>query len=148
MTDPSVIINRDFFDTNILVYMYDCQDPIKQDKALKTVTEAIENRTGVVSAQVLGEFFNTVTRRIPNPISIEASEDAINLFAHMTVVALDLALVQQAVHACRRYQISYWDALIVAAAERAGCSRIISEDLNAGQSYYGIVVVNSFDSEL
>ena len=94
MTGPSVIINRDFFDTNILVYMYDRHDPMKQDRAFSTVIEAIENRTGVVSAQILGEFFNTVTRRIPNPISVEVAEDAINLFAHLRVVELDLALVQ------------------------------------------------------
>ncbi len=144
MTGQSATISRDFFDTNILVYMYDDRDPQKQDRAFNTVTEAIDNHTGAVSAQVLGEFFNTVTRRIPNSLSVEAAEEAISLFAQMTVVALDLELVKQAVSISGRYQVSYWDALIIAAAERAGCGRIISEDLNPGQSYHGVVVVNPF----
>lgn len=146
MTGQSATTSRDFFDTNILVYMYDDRDPQKQDKAFDTVTVAIDNHTGAVSAQVLGEFFNTVTRRIPNSLSVEAAEDAISLFARMRVVSLDLALVRRAVATSGRYQISYWDALIVAAAERAGCGRIISEDLNPGQSYHGVVVANPFVS--
>ena len=144
MTGQSDTTSRDFFDTNILVYMYDDRDPQKQDRAFNTVTEAVDNNTGVVSAQVLGEFFNTVTRRIPNSISVGEAQDAISMFAQMTVVALDLELVRRAVETCGLYQVSYWDALIIAAAERAGCGRIISEDLNAGQSYHGVVVVNPF----
>ena len=144
MTDPSATVNRDFFDTNILVYMYDRRDPVKQARAFEVTVEAIANGSGVISAQVLGEFFNTVTRRIPNPISIEAAEDAISIFATMQVVPLDIALVRRAVATCARYQVSYWDALIIAAAERAGCARIISEDLNPGQLYHGIIVVSPF----
>ena len=145
MTDPSATVNRDFFDTNILVYMYDRRDPAKQARAFKVTGEAITNGSGVISVQVLGEFFNTVTGRIPNPMSIEAAEDAISIFATMPVVALDLVLVRRAVATCNRYQVSYWDALIIAAAERAGCARIISEDLNPGQLYHGIAVVSPFD---
>ena len=144
MTGPRATISSDFFDTNILVYMYDRHDPAKQARAFEAASEAIVYRTGVVSAQVLGEFFTTVTRRIPNPISVEAAEEAISLFARMLVVELDLALVQRAIVTSSRYQISYWDGLIVAAAERAGCARIISEDLNAGQIYHGIEVVSPF----
>ena len=144
MTGPSATTSRDFLDTNILVYMYDRRDPEKQARAFEVTGNAIANGTGVVSAQVLGEFFNTVTRRVPNPISAEVAEDAISLFARMLVVELDLALVRRAVATCRRYQISYWDGLIIAAAERAGCDRIISEDLNDGQVYHGIVVENPF----
>lgn len=145
MTGPSATTSRDFLDTNILVYMYDQRDPGKQARAFEVTGNAIANGTGVVSAQVLGEFFNTVTMRIPNPISVEVAEDAISLFAKMPVVELDLALVRRAVTTCRRYQISYWDSLIIVAAERAGCARIISEDLNDGQVYHGIVVESPFD---
>lgn len=144
MTGQSDTISRDFFDTNILVYMYDRRDLTKYERARRVVGEAVDNNTGVVSAQVLGEFFNTVTRRIPNPISVGEAQDAISMFAQMSVVALDLELVRRAVETCGQYQVSYWDALIIAAAERAGCARIISEDLNAGQSYHGVVVVNPF----
>ena len=144
MTGQSDTTSRDFFDTNILVYAYDQRDPVKRRLALDIFANAVARDAVVVSAQVLGEFFNTATRRILNPISVEEAENVISLFSDFTVVELDLALVQQAVATCRRYQISYWDALIVAAAERAGCGRIISEDLNPGQSYHGVVVVNPF----
>ena len=146
MTGPTVTTtgNRDFFDANILIYAYDRRDPVKQARAFDLVSEAIAEGTGVLSAQVLGEFFNTVTWKITNRIPVEVAEEAVDLFATLPVVALDLGIVQRAITTSRRYQISYWDGLIVAAAERAGCTRLVSEDLNAGQSYNGVTVVNPF----
>ena len=98
------------------------------------------NDTGALSAQVLGEFFNTVTRRLPNRLSVEEAMQVIEQVSALPVVEL----VQLAVSTCQRYQISHWDSLIIAAAERAGCGRILSEDLNAGQEYNGVVAVNPF----
>ena len=146
MTAPitTTMTNRDFFDANVLVYVYDPRDPLKQQRALYLLTAALANDTGILSAQVLAEFFNAITRKLPAPLSIEEAGQAIARFALMPVVPLDLALVQRAVSLCQRYQISYWDAQIVAAAAGAGCARIISEDLNPGQSYDGVVVVNPF----
>ncbi len=148
MTGQSDTISRDFFDTNILVYGSDDSEPEKQALARDLVNDAVENGSGVLSAQVLGELFNSVTRRIPQPLSIDEAELLIEKYSVMTVVALDLALVQRAVSISGRYRVSYWDALIIAAAERAGCARIISEDLNAGQLYHGVVVVNPFVGDL
>jgi predicted nucleic acid-binding protein len=145
MIDPSASTSRDFFDSNILVYAYDDRDHAKRVRARDLLAGAMESETGAVSAQVLGEFFNTVTRRIPDALSDQEAEGVIAQVAILPVVELDLSLVQRAIGTCRRYQISYWDALIVAAAERAGCSRIISEDLNPGQLYNGIPVVNPFE---
>lgn len=136
--------NRDFFDANILVYAYDPRDRRKQRIAQRLLTEAKSNDTGALSAQVLGEFFNVATRRLPIRLSIEEAAQAIEEVSTLPVVPLDLSLVRRAVETCGRYQISYWDALIVAAAEHAGCARIITEDLNAGQEYNGVVVVNPF----
>ena len=144
MTGPSATTGRDFFDTNILVYAHDPRDPVKQARAVDLVADAMEGGTIVTSVQVLGEFFNTVTRRIPNPLSNEEAEEIVNLFSTLPVMGLDMALVQRAITTCRRYQVSYWDALIIAAAERAGCSGIISEDLNVGQTYHGVTVSNPF----
>ena len=144
MTDPSAYTSRNFLDTNVLVYGYDRRDPAKMARALDLLSDAIESGTGVVSAQVLSEFFNVVTRRLPNPLSFEVAGTIVGEIAAMPVVEIDAALVQRAIGVCRRYRISYWDALIVAAAERARCSRILSEDLNPGQSYDGVVVVNPF----
>ena len=138
------IAETTFIDTNVLVYRYDSRDPVKQFRAQELVKSGIENQTAVVSAQVLGEFFTTVTRKIQIPLSTEEAQAAVDLISTLKVVALDLALVRRAISTQIRYGISYWDALIVAAAESAGCTRILSEDLNHGQAYNGVVVVNPF----
>ncbi|MDE0486713.1 MAG: PIN domain-containing protein [Nitrospira sp.] len=136
--------DREFFDTNILIYASDRSAPEKQSQARRLLKHAIENETGVVSAQVLSEFFMVVTRRIQEPLPIEEAEQVIEQLAILSVVDIDVALVRQAIGTCRRYQISYWDALIIAAAGRAGCTRILSEDLNPGQTYHNVAVVNPF----
>lgn len=136
--------DREFFDTNILIYASDRSEPEKQSQARRLLKTAIENETGVISAQVLSEFLTVVTRRIQHPLSLEEAEDVIEQLAILPVVALDVTLVRQAIGTCRQYHISYWDSLIIAAAERVGCTRILSEDLNPGQSYHGIAVVNPF----
>ena len=135
---------RSFMDTNVLVYAYDRRDVSKRSQAQELLTTGIEDETAVISVQVLGEFFTVVTQRIQNPLSTEEAQEAVNLISVLPVMELDLALVRRAISTHLRYQISYWDALIVAAAESAGCAQIFSEDLNPGQSYHGIVVVNPF----
>ena len=136
--------DRDFLDSNILLYAYDRDQPQKQALAQTLLISGIENETSVVSAQVLSEFFTVATRRIPAPLSVDQAEEIINLVGSLPVVELDFLLVRRAISTHRQYRISYWDSLIVAAAERARCSRIISEDMNTGQSYHGIVAVNPF----
>ena len=140
----AIMANRDFFETDILIYAADRSEPEKQLQARRLLKNAIENETGVVSVQVLGEFFYVVTRRIPNPLSVEEAEEVINRVVVLPVVELDWGLVQRAIDTHKQYGITYWDSLIVAAAERAGCTRIVSEDLNSGQSYHGMVVVDPF----
>lgn len=136
--------DRVFIDTNVLVYSYDSRDPEKQSRAQELLAGGIENETAVISAQVLGEFFNVVTRRIPNPLSVEEAEGVIDLVSILPVVGIDISLVRRAIATHRRYGIAYWDSLIIAAAERAACTHVLSEDLNSGQSYHGITVVNPF----
>ena len=122
----------------------DRSEPETQSQARRLLRNVIENETGAVSVQVLGEFFSVATRRIPNPLSVEVAEAVIHRVAVLPVVELDWTLVQRAIDTHKRYGITYWDSLIVAAAEKAGCTRIFSEDLNSGQSYHGIVVVDLF----
>ena len=136
--------DREFIDTNVLVYAYDQHDLAKHTQAQQILLSGIENESIVLSVQVLGEFFNVVTRRIPNPLSAEEAEAVVDLICILPVVEVDSALVRRAIATHRQYGITYWDSLIVAAAERAGCSQILSEDLNAGQAYHGMTVVNPF----
>ena len=136
--------DRSFIDTNVLVYSYDSNDPEKQSRAQQVLASGIENETAVISTQVLGEFFNAVTRRIPNPLSVEEAEEVISLFTILPVIGIDVSMVRRAISTHRRYGIDYWDSLIIAAAERAGCTHVLSEDLNSGQPYHGVTVMNPF----
>lgn len=135
---------RFFIDSNILIYAYNRAEPQKQSVATDLVASFLQNENAVVSVQVLGEFFSVVTRRIPNPLSVEEATAVIDLISSLRVLDIDSAMVRRAIATHSRYGTTYWDSLIIAAAERAGCTHILSEDMNPGQSYHGIVAVNPF----
>lgn len=136
--------DKTFIDTNILVYAYDTDEPVKQARAREILKQGIEDETAILSVQVIGEFFTVVTRRIPNPLSVEEAEEVLNLLSILPIIDLDFRMVRHAIEIHRQHAISYWDALIVAAAHRAECAQILTEDLNAGQSYVGVAIVNPF----
>jgi predicted nucleic acid-binding protein len=133
----------DFLDTNILVYAYDVTDPAKQGVARELVRKAVAGGL-VISTQVLGEFAATLLHKlIPAP----SSDDILALLdtlAPIRLITPDHDMIRRAVEAKAAYGIHFYDGTIVAAAERAGCERIWSEDLNAGQKYFGVAVANPF----
>jgi predicted nucleic acid-binding protein len=133
-----------FFDTNIIVYAYDNHFPDKQQQAQEIIISAVKNGNGVLSTQVLGEFFTVITRKIKMPISVRNARDIIQYMGSMPVQEIDLLIVKRAIDTLEQYKISYWDSLIIAAAERARCKCILSEDFNAGQKYHGIEITNPF----
>ncbi len=135
---------RRFLDTNVLVYAYDKDALGKQEVARTLLRKALVDDNAVVSSQVLSEFFFAVTRRIPVPLTIDAAQQAIAALQGLPVVAVDGVMVDRAIDTHRQYQISYWDGLIIAAAERAECMTLLSEDLSAGQAYHGLRVENPF----
>jgi predicted nucleic acid-binding protein len=139
--------DRVFFDTNILVYAYDQHDPKKQTKAQELLTDGIKQERLFLSVQVLGEFFNVVTRHIPQPMSPGEAKEIINTLSILPVQDIDMTMVKRAIDTHEMYQISYWDSLIVSAAERSGCRIILSEDLSDGQTYHNILVNNPFKDE-
>lgn len=137
----------DFLDTNILVYAYDTSDRRKQRIARELLRKAV-TRTGelVISSQVLGEFASTLLHKAsPNvrPSRLLAVLDALS---PISLVELDGETVRRAVEATKAYGIHFYDGMIVAAAESAGCVRIWSEDLNPGQKYFDVSVENPFRS--
>ena len=135
---------RQFLDTNVAVYAYDAAEPEKQAVAQRLLRQGILEENSVISVQVLGEFFHAVTRRIRRPMTVAEASSTVNSIKVLPVVEIDAQLVERAIETLRRYGISYWDALIVAAAERSDCGKLLSEDLNSDQRYHGIVVVNPF----
>ena len=135
MTEPVVI------DTNIWVCAVDTADPTKRQRALEAVAP-VPGRDIVVSTQVLAEFYAVVTRKLALPVPIDDTEAMVRQLLALPVVAIDASLVASAVTGSREWQISIWDALIVRAAEIAGCRRVLSEDLADGRTYGSVVVEN------
>ena len=133
----------DFLDTNVLVYAYDASSPAKQRVAQGLVRRALAGEI-VTSTQVLAEFAATLLHKISpaaRPADLSAILDAL---APVKAIPPDGDTVRRAVEAHSQYGVHFYDGMILAAAERGACGRILSEDLGAGQSYFGIVVENPF----
>lgn len=138
--------DRTFVDTNILLYSRDASEPEKQSIAAARLADLWEARQGRVSAQVLSEYFVNVTRKLKPGLPVDEAWDDIEALAAWEPVAIGMPLLTRAFAVQRRYHLSWWDSMIVAAAEFAGCERILSEDLSHGASYFGIEVENPFVS--
>ena len=134
-----------FFDTNILVYAEDHDEPEKRAIALKLLAEHIAADDFVVSAQVLNEFYVTV-RRLKRPLDAARALRALEQLTTFPVVPVTADLVVAAAVASETYQLSHWDALILETARAAGCTVVLSEDLNDEQDYGGVCVENPFKS--
>jgi len=133
---------RSFFDSNVLLYTDDADAPVKRRVALDLLARHRRDGTGVLSLQVLQEYFNAATRKLGVPAEIARRKVA--LFAAHHVVVLDADDVLGAIGLHRLRKISFWDALIVRAASQGGCSVIYSEDLGAGTSFDRARVVDPF----
>ena len=133
---------RVFFDTNVLVYSHDISTPDKCTRAKSLMNEAFIKNIGVVSGQVLGETFVTLTRKIGVPL--DDALDEIRRLSRFHVVDISSSLVLRAIEIQEICQLSYWDSLIIAAAEFASCDTVWSEDLNDGQRYGSVMVRNPF----
>jgi predicted nucleic acid-binding protein len=135
--------DRVFVDSNVWVYAVDADEPAKQARA-RAVLDPTTSDTLVTSAQVLGEFYVTVTRKLARPVADDIAARMVDRMAQLPIVAIDADGVQAAITGSRSWQLSYWDALIVVAAQSAGCSRLLSEDLADGTTYGSVRVENPF----
>lgn len=131
-----------FFDTNVLVYA--AVGTGRDERKRKRALELIESTDFGTSAQVLQEFYVTVVKKASRPLSPAQALKWIEQWTAFPCQAIDHQLVRIAVEHCARYSISYWDAAIVAAAEALGAHTVYSEDLDDGQHYGRIRVVNPF----
>jgi predicted nucleic acid-binding protein len=133
----------DFLDSNILVYAYDFSAPRKQLIARDLVKSALAGLS-IISIQVLAEFSATLLHKGSPRVPPQAVNSILDVLGPIKLVAPDGETVRRAVEAHATYGIHFYDGLIVASAERAGCERIWSEDLNPGQEYFGVRVQNPF----
>lgn len=135
--------DRFFVDTNVWVYAVDKSDIAKQNKAQQVLMPTAETDL-VISAQVLGEFFSVITRKFARQAPIAEARALVAQMSRLPVVPIDARLVEAAIAASQDWQLSYWDALIIAAAETSGCERVLSEDMSDGAVYGSIHVENPF----
>ncbi len=139
-------MSKIFIDTNILTYTVDKQDHTKHKTARKTLKFIIDEHAPVISTQVINEFYVVaVTKMKANPTIVK---NIVHNFNNIEIINNDLELIEQAIDISILTQISYWDALIIAAAEKANCKYIVSEDFNGGQNYRGVIALNPFKSSL
>jgi predicted nucleic acid-binding protein len=138
---------RFFLDTNIFVYTFDSTAPAKATRAIALVKRAIETRTGVVSYQVVQEFFNVALRKFENPMTAaEADQYLAATFRPLLAVHSSPALFSEALRLASKFQLAWFDSLIVAAAIEAECDALYSEDLQHGQRLESVTVTNPFST--
>ena len=133
---------RSFFDTNILVYTDDKASPAKQRIALDLVAQHRRAGTGVVSLQVLQEYFVTITRKLH--VDAKIARRKVELLAEFDVVAPEVADILAAIDLHRLHQINFWDALVLRSAKEAGCGVLLSEDMQAAREIEGVRIVDPF----
>jgi predicted nucleic acid-binding protein len=122
-----------FLDTNLFIYSYDDRDPIKRSMARELIRTVTFDRTGVVSYQVVQEFFHVLLVKAVGKV-----------FRPLLAVHSSVALFGDAIHLQKRNRLSWYDSLIVAAAQQSGCAILYTEDLQHGQRFGDLEVVNPF----
>jgi len=133
---------RSFFDTNVLIYTDDKAFPAKQRRALELLAEHRRERNGVVSLQVLQEYFVAATRKLHLEAGIARRK--VEIFAEFALATPGLADILAAIDLHRLHGFSFWDGLIVRAAKQSGCSVLFSEDMQDTREIDGVRIVNPF----
>ena len=131
-----------FIDTNILVYVADIRDPQKQGIAEDIVAAALDSDGFLISEQVLNEFSSIAMSKLK--ISKDAIKEYLKFFRDLATVTFPSHVAERGLDIAERYQLQFYDSLLLATAEANGCTEFISEDLNDGQVYCGMKVVNPF----
>jgi len=131
-----------FLDSNVLIYTDDHDAPEKQAIALSLVEAGQANRDAFVSTQVLEEYFSATTKKLKVPAEIARGK--IELFAQLHVVLISVEDVLAAIDLHRLHRMSFWDALLVQTARRAGCATLLTEDLQDGRRFDGVLIRNPF----
>jgi predicted nucleic acid-binding protein len=133
-----------FVDTNVLAYAYDRSEAGKQPVAQAQLGMLWRNRTGVLSTQVLQELYVVATRKLTAPMHRTTARRIVALYAEWPVVQADVPLILAASELEQRHTLSFWDALIVESARRAGATRLLTEDLQHGRVVSGVTIENPF----
>ena len=136
--------DRVFVDTNVLVYNRDATEALKQQKASAWLDYLWRSGTGRISFQVLEEFYSAVTTKLKKRLSIQEARGEVEDLLAWVPLPVDKEVIKEAWIVQDRHHLSWWDSLIVAAARLLGCRYLLSEDLQHGQDFQGVRVVNPF----
>jgi predicted nucleic acid-binding protein len=137
--------DRFFLDTNVFAYSFDTGEPSKVRRARQLILQAISTRKGIISYQVIQEFFNVAMRKFaPRMTAAEAEQYLHSVFRPLLAVQSSQTLFSQALRLEERYHLSWYDSLIVAAAMEGQCSTLFSEDLQHGQRFGDLQIKNPF----
>jgi predicted nucleic acid-binding protein len=135
---------RRFFDTNVLVCLFDASASRKKARAQELLKEAVGEGLALLSTQVLQEFFVAVTRKLSAPLTHEQAERAVRDLAKLPTAQIDTEMILKAIETMRRYGLSFWDSLIIQAALHGGATILYTEDLQHGQVIETLAVENPF----
>ena len=135
-------MSRSFIDTNVFLYAFLNQDVAKKSVAARILVEAVKTANGYVSLQVVNEFCNVMVKKSGK--SLSEILEATKLFGRFHMVEGALRLTQRALEIKHLYDVQFYDSLMLAFAESAGCDEVLTEDLNDGQMYGSVKAVNPF----
>lgn len=133
-----------FVDTNVLVYAHDTSETRRQPIARALLDELWTSRTGLLSTQILQEFYVVATRKFHPPMSRRAAREIVALYAIWPIVQIDVTLILTASELEERHKLSFWDALVVEAARVGGAARLVTEDLQDGRLIGGVRIEDPF----
>ena len=133
---------RSFIDTNILIYAEATDHPTKQKQALALLKQHYETSCGVISTQVLQEYCNVALKKLKLPAQYIQAQ--LNFFEQFEVIQVTPNLIRAGLELQQTRSIAFYDAIVLASAQTAGCSQLFSEDLNAGELVNGVKIVNPF----
>lgn len=133
-----------FVDTNVLIYAHDLEAGPKRTVAAGILQELWTTRLGILSTQVLQEFYVNVTRKIPSPLPPATAREIVRSYCAWPVEVVESEMILRASEIEERHQLSFWDALIVTAALTGHAAKILSENLQPGQTIEGVLIENPF----
>lgn len=136
---------RFFLDTNVFIYSFDLSSAAKAERSTRLIRQAVATRKGIVSYQVVQEFFNVALRRFAQPMTVAEAEQYLGtVFRPLLAAQSSQALYSEALRLKDKYRLSWYDSLIVAAAMEGRCGVLYSEDLQSGQRFGDLRIENPF----
>lgn len=136
-----------FVDTNVFVYLHTDSDPAKRERADTWIDFLVRRRAGRLSTQVLQELYAVLTRKVRPPLELELARAIVRDLGSWKPLSLEPAVLERAWNLESRYSLSWWDSLIVAAAQASRCGVLLTEDLQDGQQFGSVRVVDPFSVE-